>query len=314
MKTALLSSIATVSILLTGCGKGVEVPPAHVGKVLTKNGYAPETVRPSKFRLPMCFLYCDKLVTLSAGDTGAKEVLKVFMPKDKLNLMVEARFTYSIPTDSKTIDALFDRVPLPNADTTNISSTSIYSIYGQQAVRGILRSEVTRYSISEVLSNRESIGQAIHSAIAKKLKDTKTPLYISRFELADVQPPEVIVKAQEAAKEREIDIQKAEADAQVKIVEAERELEIAKKDRLVSRERAEAIAEQNKIAAKSVTPELLAYRRLETSEAIYRALAASNNTIIVPADASAFSDVTDDAVLAKLLSTEFKKTGGQQAQ
>jgi len=71
--------------LLTACGDKVEVPPAHVGKILTKNGYAPETIPPSKFRLPACWAYCDKLVLLQAADQGFKESMEVFMPKDSLN-------------------------------------------------------------------------------------------------------------------------------------------------------------------------------------------------------------------------------------
>ena len=73
-----------------------------------------------------------------------------------------------------------------------------------------------------------------------------------------------------------------------------------KKDRLVEREKAMAIAEQNHIAANSITPQLLEYRRLEVSERIYTALANSKNSglIVVPADAS-FSDIKSGAVFGK---------------
>lgn len=86
-----------------------------------------------------------------------------------------------------------------------------------------------------------------------------------------------------------------------------KDLEIAKKNRLVARENALSIADQNKIAAESVTPELLAYRRIEAAERIYTELAKSDNTIIVPADSQSFSNLTDDAVLAKMLGKELKK-------
>ncbi len=302
--------ILLAAMILAGCGARVEVPPAHVGKILTKNGYAPETISPSKFRLPPCLAYCDKLVVLQASDVGLAETMTVFMPEDKLNLKVEIRGTYSIPSTAQHVDAIFDRVvsvKTDDGDTNYISADIVYQTYGQQAVRGIVRSEITKYTIADVLSQREVIGQNIHAAIAEKLGGTNTPIMVSRFELADVQPPKVIVDAQESAKRREIDIQKAEADAQVQLVEAERALEVAKMERLVARENAEAIAEQNKIAARSVTPELLAYRRLETAERIYTSLAASENVLIVPADAASFSNITDDAVLAKLLGKEIRQ-------
>ncbi len=304
--------LITTALLLVGCGTGVEVPPAYVGKILTKNGYAPETIPPSKFRLPACVRYCDRLVLLQASDVGLVEKMTVFMPEDKLNLTVEIRGTFSIPASDKFVNAIYDRVVAKRAEGTSktisyISADIVYQTYGQQAMRGIVRSEITKYTIADVLSQREAIGQNIHLAITKKLAESNTPIVVSRFELADIQPPKVIVAAQESAKEREIDIQREEANAEVELVKANRALEVAKMQRLVSREEAEAIAEQNKIAARSITPELLAYRRLEVAERIYAELAKSNNVIIVPADSGTFSDITSDAVLAKMLGKELRR-------
>ena len=307
----LLMALLLGSCCLIGCGERVQVPPAHVGKILTKNGYAPESVSPSKFRLQACFAYCDKLVLLEASDQGFLEQIQIFMPKDKLNLVVDVRGTLSIPTDSKTVDSIFDRVtsePWQQDDEIGIISLMrVYKTYGQQAVRGVVRSEIVKHTISDILAQREAIGGNIHAVLSEKMTETKIPIRISRFELANVQPPAVIVNAQQAAKEREIDIQKAEADAQVELVKAERDLEIARKNRLVEKEKALAIAEQNRIAAQSITPQLLAYRKLEVAEAIYSKLSESDNVIIVPADSSGFSDLNDDVVLSKLLGKTFAK-------
>lgn len=315
MKMYNLAKSSVVAGLLLGlmaCGSKVEIPPAYVGKILTKNGYAPETLSPSKFRLPPCLTYCDKLVLLEASDSGFKETMELFMPKDKLNLTVEIRGTLSIPTDRGTIDSIYDRIPARNVDGTTeiIRSGIIYATYGEQALRGVVRSELVKYTIGDILEKREAIGQSIHAAVAEKLLATKTPLVVSRFELADIQPPKVIVDAQQSAKEREIAVQRAEADAQVDLVKAEKELEIARKNRLVEKEKALAIAEQNNIAANSITPQLLAYRRLEVAENIMREAAASQNPglIVIPADMSSFVNTSADAaILGKLLGKEVKK-------
>lgn len=300
--------VSAMTAALTACGSQVEVPPAHVGKILTKNGYAPETIPPSKFRLPACFAYCDRLVLLQASDTGFAERMEVFMPEDKLNLTVEVRGTLTVPTDKRTVDSIYDRVVAEKSSGSEslISSAQVYTTYGQQALRGIVRSEITKYDIPTILAQREAISANIHAAIVKKLAESNTPLQVSRFELADIQPPKVIVDAQQKSKEREIDIQTAEADAQVELVKAERALEVAKMDRLVEREKAEAIAEQNRIAASSITPQLLEYRRLEAAERIYGNLAKSSNTIIVPADASGFSNLGESAAFAKMLGKEIR--------
>ncbi len=301
-------------LFLTGCGTKVEVPPAHLGKVLTKNGFSPETIPPSKFRLEPCIAYCDKLIVLEASDNPFKESMTLFMPKDKLNIDVDVRGTFSITSDKKTVNTLFDRVTADNAPENILAhgiirARKVYKTYGEQALRGIVRSELVKYSIAELLLNRDIIAAKIHQAITEKLQESNTPIVISRFELADIQPPKVIVDAQEAAKKREIAVQQAEADARVKMVEAERALEVAKKQRLVEREKALAIAEQNKIAAKSITPELIKYRQLEIAEKVLTKFAESNsgNLIVVPADMSALNTASDSAVLGKVLNKSIGK-------
>ena len=309
MKAIQYTALLLTALVLSACGAKVEVPPAHVGKILTKNGYAPETIPPSKFRLEPCWAYCDKLVLLQASDVGFTEQMQVFMPEDKLNLTVEVRGTLTVPTAKEETEMLFNR--LTSQQTSNdrvniISASMVYNTYGQQALRGVVRSEITKYGIQEVLENRETIGQNIHAAVMNKMDETHTPLVVSRFELADIQPPKVIVEAQQAAKKREIDVQRAEADAQVAMVEAERALEVAKAERLVEREKAAAIAEQNDIAAKSITPQLLEYRRLEVAERIYTRLANSKNEglIIVPVDGGMITSVNEAAVFGKVVGRE----------
>lgn len=302
--------VILLSIMIVGCGAKVEVPPAHVGKILGKNGYAPETIPPSKFRLPACLAYCAQLVVLEASDQSFKESIVLFMPKDKLNLTIDLRGTMSVPADENTIDNLFGRLPaqvVKDGDYHSIiTAGKVYSTYGRQALRGIVRSELVKYTIGDVLKNREAIGQNIHQAISEKLKSTETPLIISRFEMANVQPPKVIVEAQQKAKEREIAIQQAEADAKVELVKADRDLEIARKTRLVEKEKALAIAEQNKIAAKSITPQLLAYRKLEVAERVLTAMANNQNSMIVPADMSGLGSLDEAASFAKMLGKEIK--------
>jgi hypothetical protein len=293
---------------LVGCGDRVEVPPAHVGKILGKSGYMPDIIPPSKFRLDPCFAYCDKLVVAQASDAGLKESMTLFMPKDKLNIKVDIRGTMSVSKDKGTMNSLFDRMVASKSGTSEydsvITANAVYLTYGQQAVRGVVRSELVKYGINEVMQNREAIGKSIHAAIVDKLKSTGTPINISRFELADVQPPQIIITAQEAAKKREIDIQRTEADAAIDIVQAEKDLEIAQKNRLVAKEKALSIAEQNKIAAKSITPQLLEYRRLEVQEKVMMEMAKNQNSMIVPLDMDTNSQM---ATFAKMMGKELKK-------
>lgn len=92
MKTIMSICITLFALLsLVGCGHQVQVPPAHVGKVMGRNGYREGTIATSKFRLDTCFAYCNKLVILDVSDIPIKERMELFMPKDKLNMTFDIR-------------------------------------------------------------------------------------------------------------------------------------------------------------------------------------------------------------------------------
>lgn len=267
---------ALAALLCVACGQRVEVPPAHVGKILGVNGFQPETLPPSKFRLDPCLAYCDRLVLLQAADVPFEETMQIFMPADKLNVELELRGTLAVRSDPSITDRLFDRIPAGTDQMITVDE--VYATYVRQVTRGTVRNVTTEHDIQWILENREAFAEKLFQAVREKLGTTGAPVSVDRMELANFQPPKVIVDAQAAAKEREVAIQRAEADARVAMVEADRSLEVAKKQRLVEKEKALAIAEQNDIAARSVTPQLLAYRRLEVIES----LAKSGNVVFFP--------------------------------
>jgi len=266
--------------LLSACGKKVEVPPAHMGKILGKTGFTDELIPPSKFRLPVCFAYCDKLIVIEASDVAIEESMKLFMPKDQLNLAFDVRMTASINTDKKVLNRIFDRVTARMYDDRegHISLDRVYEIYGKQILRSAARGLMANYSINQIAENREKVEAELFQAMREEL--AVTPINLIHLGLADIQFPEVIVAAKEAAKKREVEIEQAEADKQIRLVEAETELELAKKDRLIRLEKARTILEENKVVSASVTTNYLQYRYLEVMEA----MAASGSAVFFPVE------------------------------
>jgi len=128
-------------------------------------------------------------------------------------------------------EELFDRMTARQTSSRvlTISSAKVYETYGQQLIRSRVRSIVSRYSISEIMDQRETINKDLVKEIQELFDGKKYPLGVIQFGLADIQYPEVIVKAQELAKEREVAIQTAEAQKQVQLKEAEAALEVARK-------------------------------------------------------------------------------------
>lgn len=263
--------------LLAACGEKVEIPPAHVGMVLTKNGFRPDVLPPSKFRLEACFAYCDRLILVEVSDQGMKEEFQLFMPQDQLNMSFDIRFTLSVKDDATSITRLFDRMTA--GENGLISALRVYHTYGQPIMREVVRTTMANYSIEEVAANRERINQELTQAVLTAMGPT--PLTLSRMSLADVQFPAIITEAKEAAAQRRIEIEREEAQRQVRMVQLETELETARMQRQIRLERAEAARQENEIYAASVTQDYLAYRTLEVLEK----LAENGNAVFVPMEA-----------------------------
>jgi hypothetical protein len=275
-------TLLIATTLLTACGERVKVPPAHVGKVLTKSGYQEGFVNPSQFRLEACMAYCDKLVLLKASDGSVTESMELFMPKDQLNMTFAISATVRIERNEKTINDIFDRVPAEqfnNDEGDNVSIITlnrVYEIYAQQKLKSIARSLLASYSINDIASNRSMVENELIAKLQTMFEGT--PLRLVQVSLSDVQFPEIITKAKIASKEREVAIEQAKNEKLVSMVKAEAELELAKKDRLVRLERARTIKEENELTAASVSDKYLEYKKLEVMEEI----AKSGKAIYMP--------------------------------
>lgn len=267
---------------LSGCiwGEKVEVPPASVGMVLGKNGYQGDIVPPSRFRLAACWFNCDKLVVIEAGDAGMKEEMMVLMPQDNLDLGVDVRFTLALSENPNQILSVFDRVVPTRLESGNFGTTldKVYEVYGQSIVRNVVRNSLSQYTIAEIAANQGAVSEKLRESVSQAL--ARTPLEIKQFGLADIRFPAIITKAREAAQSRRIDIERAEADAQVKIREAQARLEITRAEREADLLAAQTIAEQNRILAQGVTPEVLRYMELE----VLKRMAENKNTVFFPVD------------------------------
>lgn len=233
--------VVMVGVLLVGCGQSVEVPPAHVGKLSTESGLQEGIIQPSKFRLEGMCINCDNLILVEASDHGTQESMLIYMPKDQLNLTVEVRGVFSISSEKSNVEMVFARIPADRVEDESrvriIPMTKVYNTYAQPVIRETARSILTGYTIAEVMENRDAISMQLAQEVRKRL--VTTPITTIQFGLADVQPPEVIVKARENAKEREIAIQKAEANKQVSLKEAEAAFEVAVKQQQVDLKEAE---------------------------------------------------------------------------
>ncbi|MDD9867990.1 MAG: SPFH domain-containing protein [Candidatus Campbellbacteria bacterium] len=252
-----------------GCGERVEVPPAHVGKLSTESGLQEKIIQPSKFRLEGFCWNCDSLILVEASDHAVLEQMVIFMPKDQLNLNVDVRGVFAISSDKENVEKVFSRVTAdqqPSNRVRLISMAKVYNTYGQPVVREAVRSILAEHSIAQVMENRSEISAMLVKDIRERLKST--PITTIRFGLADIQPPQIVVTAQENRKEREIGIQKAEAEKQIALKQADAALEVAKKQQEVDLKEAETQALVNRVLADSVSEPFVTQRWLKIMETL----------------------------------------------
>jgi len=277
-KFKLLVVAVVMMFVLSACGQKVEVPPAHVGKIMTKEGYKEGTTPTSKFRLAWCWSYCDKIVLLSVADMAVNEQMVLHIPKDRLNMTFDVRMTLSVKPSQ--YDELFSKVPpveAPNGDRVPLERA--YQIYAQQVIRAEAREYLSQFTIAEISSSRETINAELSDRLMNAVS-SRTPFTVGYAGLADVQYPAIIITAQENAAERREMIQQEEAQLEISKAQLERQLQEQRLQRTIDVEKAQAEAEVNLILAKSITPEYIKYRSLNALELI----AASDNKVFVPTE------------------------------
>ena len=256
------AAIALAATLMVGCGERVEVPPGFVGKVMTKDGYQEGLIPTSKLRLAPCVSYCDRMVVMDNTDKSYVEPMEIFIPADKLNIKVDLRATLAV--DPQRAEPLFNKLPQQpqNDQFSVISGESIYNTYGKQVLQAEVRSYLTKYSISEIASNGEKINSDIQVLLSKVMGE-RTPFNVRYAGLTNIKYPSIITEAQEnSAKRREM-IAQEEASLSVSKVKLDRELQEAKMQRAIEKEKAETEAQAQRVLAEAVDPRSLRIKELE---------------------------------------------------
>lgn len=262
MKKFMMVVVMALGVLLVGCGQRVEVPPAHVAKIVSKDGYQENLIPTSKFRLAPCLAYCDRLVLLDVSDKSYTENLEIFIPEDKLNLTVSVRTTLSV-NPNKT-EELFGALSPAQVDgsTSIIQSNTIYSTYAAQIIQAEVREYLSQFSIAEIASSNERVNSDIRERLSRVLQQ-RTPFNVRYVGLTNIKYPEIITNAQEAAAERREAIQQENAQLEISKVRLERELHEARLNRAIEKEKAETEALAQRTLAESVDNRVLELRRLE---------------------------------------------------
>jgi hypothetical protein len=284
-KTFAATLFAVSTLALAGCnGPQVQVPNGYVAKLVTKSGMSGDVIQPSMFRLNAMCTDCDRATLLEVSDRAIKEPIEVFMPKDQLKMNFDMTATVRIPNDPKVINNVFDRVPSQavNAAWTSVDDPSrvsiitfdnVYGTYGQDLIREVSRSIVAKYSINQILEQRETIAAEIFAAVREKTKGT--PIEVMRMSFGAITLPDVIATAKERGAEREEQLRSAEANKQLALKQQEIELI-----------EADTVRQVDQKLAQNISPVILQQRWLKIMEI----LAGNNSKTVYVMPAQAFGD------------------------
>lgn len=259
--------LAATVAMTTACGQMVEVGPAEVGKIMTKDGYQEGTIGTSKFRLPWCWAYCDKLVTLDVSDQKISEKINIFMPEDKLKMDVTIQATVSLaPTKTESLFGTITPTQKQGIFTDDqiayIPLQKVYNTYAQNLILTQTREYLTKYTIAEVSSSLEKINIELRDQLSEQLA-AKTPFVVRSLGIVHIAYPDIITDAQENAAKRREQIQQEEAQLEISKVSLERELQEARLQRQIDFEKAEGEAAAQKIQREVVDARVLQLRKME---------------------------------------------------
>ena len=283
MKTFAFVIISMIlAVTMIGCGKLVEVPPGHKGKIFTSGGFQPGVHSPSSIRLPYEHWTEPAILIAEVSDQGKEEKMSIMIPKDNLLLTFDIRGTYSVSDDPTMLDIIFTKLTPTDSkgSVRRIDFDRIYETYAAPVIRTRSREVMTRYKIEYILNNMDAVSIELNAAIQQDLSNT--PMIARQLALANVEPPKIIIQAQEAAAAREIAIKQAEADKLVALKKAEAALEVAKKQQQVDLTEAETQVLVDKKLAEGVSEAWLRQRGLAVLE---RMAQGDNKIIFLPTEA-----------------------------
>ena len=243
-----------IALFTIGCNE--RVPPGHIGRVQTPDGFTGEIL--GQGRHP-CWGR-DQMYYIEASDKTYPQKMNVLC-KDQLNF----GFTISVlaavdRTKTKLIKAAFENVtPAPTevGPGNLISAAQLYDMYVRPVVDQEARKVISKYETGEIVKNRRKIIEELRTGILGGLKTSIVK--VRRVTVNNLDFPKSITKAQEERARRRVEIQTEKAEQEKRLVIEQNKIKLMQlkyKRKLVE---AAAVADSNRIIGASVSPGFLAY-------------------------------------------------------
>jgi len=278
MKRFLLSTILLSTILLSsGCTD--QVPPGFVGMILSPSGFQGEVLQPGNHTR----WGRDTMVFIEMKEESIKEAMSILC-KDDLNF----KFHLNVRARMRTVGNAKDMKALLNRKGADIKKVpgigrvltfnALYKTYIKPVARSVARGEVSKYETTQVRDHRADIEKVVLAELTKAVKGT--PLEVVTVTTSNFDYPDVITKAVEKKRKREIELQEEKAKQAMELLRADNRLKIAEKMKIVRAAEAQADAGYIQILGKSLNSNYLEWKRIERDRLLYERVGPGDKVIV----------------------------------
>jgi len=264
-----------ISVLLSGCGVlSDEVPPGYVGIIKTPEGYVKQILQPGYHT---CYGR-DKIILIETKEDNYSEKLSILC-KDDLNFKFDLKIICTLKiTDFKNLVTILNKQGSLIDKKSVLKFDYLYKIYVQPQARSIARTTVSQYNTTDIRENRKVIEYSIAKELVEAMKNS--PIEIKMVKSSNYDYPNVITKAVEKAREREIAIKQEQAKQAVELLKANNRLKIAEKMKMVRAAEAEAESVYMKILGQNINEKYLQLRNVEAKMKLFENVQAGDKVIV----------------------------------
>jgi hypothetical protein len=279
-KTILFRTLMLLFLVGTFASCTENVPVGYVGMITTTNGLQDEVYNPGNVT---CFGR-DKLYLLETSEEKHSTKMDILCKDDlnfKFTVNTRTKLEYQNKADVK--DILQNKggsatVVDGNSSIKRLDYDVIYNTYVSSVVDAVSRSVVSKYETTQIRENRDAIQTAIYKGIKEKLKGT--PVKIISAELTNFDYPDVITKALEQAKERQIQRDQEKHVQELKLMRLDNERIATIKQKEVNRLKGQAEAVYIQEIQRVLNKNYLTLKEIEANEALYKRVKAGDKVIV----------------------------------
>lgn len=269
--------VCVIALAFVGCTE--RIFPGYVGMVQTPDGLTGTVLQPGNHT---CYGR-DRMVLIEMVELATTENMSVLCKDDlnfkfdlKLRTRLKAKDDKGIMTVLQAQGARIDW----GKSIGRLKFDILYNTYVKDIARSISRGVVSKYQTIQIRDAREEIEKTIWSKLVESLKGT--PVEIVLLATSNFDYPEVITKAVEARRKREIEIGEEKAKQAMELLRADNRLKLAQKMKTVRATEAAAEGVYVKIIGDALSERYLRLRDIEARLKLYDRVQQGDKVIIAP--------------------------------